>query len=65
MGVSTSQLDSGVVLLVYELLIIGISQTALPSSIYTLYETLTGVELTEVPSVNFIQRCRIVVKVVG
>ena len=53
------------VLLVYELLIIGIPPTAIPSSIYTMYETLTGVEPTEVPSVSFIRRCRTAVQVVG
>ena len=53
------------VLLVYELLIIGIPQTAIPISIYTLYETQTGVEPTEVPSVGFIRRCRSVSQEVG
>ena len=49
-----SQCESWVVLLICELLIIGIPPTAIPSSIYTLYETLIGVETTEVPSVRFI-----------
>ena len=49
-----SQWDIWAVLLVCELLIIGIPPKAVPSSIYTLYETLTGVEPTEVPSVSFI-----------
>ena len=40
-------------------------QKAIPSSIYTLYKTLTGVEPTEVPSVSFIRRCRTVVQIVG
>ena len=53
------------VLLVCELLIIGIPPMTIPSSIYTLYETLTGVESTEVPSVSFIRKCRNVVQVVG
>ena len=53
------------VLLVCELLIIGIPPTVIPSSIYTLYETLTGVHPTEVLSVSFILRCRTVVHVVG
>ena len=60
-----SQWESWVVLLVCELLIIGIPPTAIPSSIYTLYEKLTGVDLTEVPSASFIQRCPTVVKLVG
>ena len=53
------------VLLVCELLIIGIPPTAIPSSIYTLYETLTGVDPTKVPSVSFIRQCRTVVQVMG
>ena len=32
----------------------GIPPRAIPSSIYTIYETLTGVDPTEVPSVSFI-----------
>ena len=48
-----SQWDIWVVLLVYELLVIGISPTAIPISIYTIYKNLTGVETKEVPSVNF------------
>ena len=53
------------VLLICELLIIGIPPRAIPSSIYTIYETLTDVETTEVPSVSFIRRCHTVVQVVG
>ena len=53
------------VLLICELLMIGIPTRAIPSSIYTLYEMLTGVEPTEVPSVSFIRRCRTVVQLVG
>ena len=49
-----SQWESWVVLLICELLIIGIPPRAIPRSIYTLYETLTGVEPTELPSVSFI-----------
>ena len=60
-----SQWESWVVLLVYELIIISIPPTAIPISIYTLYETLTGVDHTVVPYVSFIRRCRTVVKVVG
>ena len=43
-----SQWESWVVLIFYELLIIGIPPTAIPSSIYTIYETLNGVDPTEV-----------------
>ena len=53
------------VLLICDLLIIGIPPRAIPSSIHILYETLTGVDTTEVPSVSFMRRCRTVVKVVG
>ena len=52
------------VLLICELLNISIPLGAIPSSIYTLYETLTGFEPTEVPYVSFIQRCLTVVQVV-
>ena len=41
-----SQLESWLVLLICELLIIGIPPRAIPSSIYTLYETLAGVDPT-------------------
>ena len=61
----SSQWESWLVLLVCELLIIGITPTAIPSSIYTLYEMLTDVEPTEVPFVSFIRLCRTVVQVVG
>ena len=60
-----SQWESWVVLLVCELLIISIPTTAIPISIYTLYETLTGVGTTEMLSVSFFRRCRTVVQVVG
>ena len=53
------------VLLICELLLIGIHPRAIPSSIYTLYETLTVVEPTEVPSMSFIRRFRTAVQVVG
>ena len=53
------------VLLICELLIIGNSPTSIPSSIYTLYETLTGVDPTEVPSVRFIRKFRTVLQVLG
>ena len=60
-----SQCESWVVLLFCELLIIGIPPTDILGSIYTLYETLTGVETTKVPSVSFIRKFRTVVQVVG
>ena len=49
-----SQWETWVVLLVCELLTIGIPTMSITSSIYTLYETLTGVDTTEVLSVSFI-----------
>ena len=61
----SSQWESWAVLLICELLIIGIPPRSIPSSIYTLYETLTGVDTTEVLSVSFIRRCHTVVQVVG
>ena len=61
----SSQWESRVVLLICKLLIIDIPPRAIPRSIYTLYETLTGVDPTEVPSVSFIRRCHTVVQVVG
>ena len=60
-----SHWESWVVLLVWKLLIIGIPPTAIPSSIYTLYKTLTGVDPTELLSMSFIQRCHTVAQVVG
>ena len=49
-----SQCESWVVLIVCELLIIGTPPMSIISRIYTLYETLTGVDHTEVLSVSFI-----------
>ena len=60
-----SKWEIWVVLIICELLSIGIPPSDIPSSIYTLYETLTGVDPTDVPSVSFIQRCHTVVQVVG
>ena len=53
------------VLLVCAILITDVPPTAIPSRIYTLYETLTCVEPTQVPSASFIRRCCTVVQVVG
>ena len=62
--VSASQWEIWVVLLVCELIIFGITPTAIPSIIYTIYETLDGVDTTEVTSMGFVRRCRTVVQVV-
>ena len=40
-------------------------QRDIPSSIYTIYETMNGVEPTEVPSMIFIQQCHTILQVVG
>ena len=54
-----------VVQLVCELLIIGVPPSTIPSTIYTVYDTLYGIAPKEVPSVNYVRQCRTVVQVIG
>ena len=57
--------EDWVVLLVVELLVLGVPPKAIPGSIMTVYTTLYGSRPDEVPSVDFVRRCRSVVQVVG
>jgi hypothetical protein len=54
-----------VVQLICELLVNGTSPAAIPSNIQTMYETLYGKTPDEIPSVNFVRGCRVVVQVIG
>jgi uncharacterized membrane protein len=54
-----------VVQLICELLVNGTSPSAIPANIQTMYETLTGETPADVPSVNFVRQCRVVVEVIG
>ena len=57
--------EDWVVLMVCELLVLGVPPAAIPGSILTVYETLTGESPNEIPSASFIRRCHTVVQVVG
>jgi hypothetical protein len=54
-----------VVQLICELLVNGTAPSAIPTNIQTMYETLYGETPEELPSVNFVRECRVVVEVVG
>ena len=54
-----------VVQLISELLAHGTPPSTIPSNIKTMYHTLYGVKPAEVPSVNFVRECRVVVQVLG
>ena len=54
-----------VVQLICELLVNGTSPSAIPANIQTMYETLTGETPADVPSINFVRQCRVVVEVIG
>ena len=54
-----------VVQLISELLAHGTPPSTIPSNIETMYHTLYGVKPAEVPSVNFVRECRVVVQVLG
>ena len=54
-----------VVQLICELLVNGTAPSAIPANIRTMYETLTGEKPSDVPSVNFVRECRVVVEVIG
>ena len=51
--------------LICELLIIGVPPRTIPSSIYTVYETLFGFPPKEVPCVKYTQQCRTIIQVIG
>ena len=54
-----------VVQLISELLAHGTAPSTIPANIETMYHTLYGVKPKEVPSVNFVRQCRVVVQVLG
>ncbi len=54
-----------VVQLICELLVNGTAPSAIPSNIQTMYETLYGETPADLPSVNFVRQCRVVVEVIG
>jgi hypothetical protein len=52
--------------MICELLINGMAPTAVPSTIQSIYETLVYDESPEeLPSVNFVRECRVVVGIIG
>ena len=54
-----------VVQMICELLINGTAPTAVPSTIQSIYETLYNECPEELPSVNFVRECRVVVEIIG
>ena len=54
-----------VVQLICELLVNGTPPSAIPGNIQIMYETLHGEEAEDLPSVSFVQSCRVVVEVIG
>ena len=51
--------------LICELLVNGTAPSSIPSNIETMYETLYGTKPKEVPSVNFVRGCRVIVEIIG
>ena len=51
--------------MICELLINGTVPTAVPSTIQSIYETLYDEPPEELPSVNFVCECRVVVEIIG
>ncbi len=54
-----------VVQMICELLINGMAPTAVPSTIQSIYQTLYDEPPEELPSVNFVRECRVVVEIIG
>ena len=54
-----------VVQLICELLVNGTPPSAIPGNIQTMYETLYGKKPDELPCVNFVRECRVIVEVIG
>ena len=48
-----------------DLLIHGTPPSAIPSSIGTLFVALTGEEPKELPSVNYVRQCRVLIQIIG
>ena len=51
-----------IVLLICEMLVNGTNPTAVPANIQTSCAAFTGVEAEELPSVNFVRECRVVLQ---
>jgi hypothetical protein len=51
-----------IVLLICELLVNGTHPSAVPANIQTTCATFTGVEATELPTVNFVRECQVVLQ---
>ena len=54
-----------VVQMICELLINGTAPTTVPSTIQSIYQTLYDEPPEELPSVNFVRECRVVVEIIG
>ena len=54
-----------VVQMICELLINGTAPTAVPSTIQSIYETLYNEPPEELPSLNFVRECQVVVEIIG
>ena len=51
-----------IVLLIFELHVNGTPPSAVPANIQTISAAMTGQEVTELPCVNFVRQCRVVVQ---
>ena len=51
-----------IVLLICELLLNGTPPSAVPANIQTMSSAMTGQEVTEMPCINFVRQCRVVVQ---
>ena len=51
-----------IVLLVFKMLVNGMHPTAVPANIQSSCALFTGVESTELPCVNFVRQCRVVLQ---
>ena len=51
-----------IVLLVCELLVNGTPPSSVPSNIQTMSAAMTGQEVTEMPCIDFVRQCRVVVQ---
>ena len=54
-----------VVQLICELLVNRMPPSAIPGNIQIMYETLHGEKTEDLPSVSFVQSCRVVVEMIG
>ena len=51
--------------LIFEIPVNGTPPSAIPGNIQTMYETLYGKKPDELPCVNFVRECRVIVEVIG